>query len=209
MRAKIVVWLIPLLLSACNSGTDVLSGLNDCIQERFLDTGAFGINRILPLHGVTQFRPANAKERATVEDLDQNGYEVALFLAGRQILQPSDGTTLGSFRFIDPRSGVQGPAYITHLPNTEVLPKPAALLPDARAALASFEAGNGYEVQKDGWNILMRPLRATRDSCVQCHTRGAGGAKANLKIGDALGVVLYVFRPAQPATSFPHSADRT
>jgi hypothetical protein len=208
MRAKIVVSLIPLLLSANNSGTDVLSGLNDCIQKRFLDTGSFGINRILPLHGVRQFRPANAKERATVEDLDQNGYEVAVFLAGRQILEPSDGTTLGAFRFIDPRSGVQGPAYITDLLNTEALPKPEVLLPDARAALASFEAGNGYDVQKDDWNILMRPLRATSETCVRCHTGGAGGNNVKLKVGDALGVVLYVFRPAQPATSFPYSADR-
>jgi hypothetical protein len=199
MRAKIVVSLIPLLLSATNPGTDLLSGLDDCIQKRFLDTGSFGINRILPLHSVRQFRPANAHERATVEDLEQKGYDVALFLAGRQILQPSDGTTLGAFRFIDPRGGVQGPAYITRLPNTEALPKPEALLPDARAALASFEASDGYEFQKDGWDILMRPLRATRDSCVQCHTGGAGGANANLKVGDALGVVLYVFRPAQPS----------
>jgi hypothetical protein len=208
MHARIAASLIPLLLSANNSGTEVLSGLNDCIQKRFLDTGSFGISRILPLHGVRQFRPANANERATVEDLDQNGYEVALFLAGRQILQPSDGATLGGFRFIDPRSGLQGPAYTTHLLKTEALPKPEALLPDARSALVSFEAGNSYDVQKDGWKILMRPLRATSETCVQCHAGGAGGNNVKLKVGDALGVVLYVFRPAQPATSFPHSADR-
>jgi hypothetical protein len=101
MRAGIVVSLIPLLLSARNPGTEVLSGLDDCIQKRFLDTGSFGINRILPLHGVRQFRPANATERAAVEDLEQKGYDVALFLAGRQILDSSEN------RFFDPRSGMQ------------------------------------------------------------------------------------------------------
>jgi hypothetical protein len=199
MHARIVVSLIPLLLSARNPSKDALSGLDDCIQKRFLDTGSFGINRILPLHGVRQFRPANADERAIVEDLAQKGYEVALFLAGRQILDSSGN------RFFDPRSGVQGPAYITHLSKTGELPNPNALLPDARAALTSFDSSNSYEAQHDGWTILMRPLRATKETCVQCHTRGAGGANANLKIGDALGVVLYVFRPIQAATS---SADR-
>jgi hypothetical protein len=199
MHARIVVSLIPLLLSAHNPGTDVLSRLDDCIQKRFLDTGSFGISRILPLHGVRQFRSANADERAIVEDLEQKGYEVALFLAGRQILDSSGN------RFFDPRSGVQGPANITHLSKMDELPNPNALLPDARAALTAFDSSNSYEAQHDGWTILMRPLRATKETCVQCHTRGAGGANASLKIGDSLGVVLYVFRPVQAATS---SADR-
>jgi hypothetical protein len=194
MCTRIVVSLIPLLLSASNSGTEVLSGFNECIQQRFLDTGVFGMNRILPLHGINQFRPANAKERAAVNGLEQKGYEVALFLAGRQILSPSDGSIVGGFPFIDPRSGVQGPAYITHFANTNDLPNPAALLTDARTALTSFDTGDGYEVQKDGWTVMMRPLRATSQTCVQCHTRGAGGANASLKVGDALGVVLYVYR---------------
>jgi hypothetical protein len=202
MRSRIIVSLVPLLLSANNFGTDVLSGLNDCVQKRFLDTGSFGINRILPLHGVRQFRPANSNERATVEDLEQNGFEVALFLAGRQILDSSGN------KFFDPRSSVQGPAYITHLPKIDELPNPNALLPDAQAALASFDARDRYEAQHDGWNIQIRPLRATGETCVQCHTRGPGGNNSKLKVGDALGVVLYVFRPAQPATSSPHSADR-
>ena len=205
MHARIVVSLIPLLLSARNPSKDALSGLDDCIQKRFLDTGSFGINRILPLHGVRQFHPANVDEQATVEDLEQKGYEVALFLAGGQILQPSRGSSIRGYLFIDPRSDVQGPAFITRLVKTGELPNPNALLPDARAALTSFDSSNSYEAQHDGWTILMRPLRATKETCVQCHTRGAGGANASLKIGDALGVVLYVFRPVQAATS---SADR-
>ena len=208
MHARIVVSLIPLLLSARNPGTDVLSGLDDCIQKRFLDTGSFGISRILPLHGVRQFRPANADERAIVEDLEQKGYEVALFLAGRQILTPTENTVVAAILWIDPRTSLQGPAYITQLTKTDELPKLDVLLPDARAALTSFDAGNSYETQRDGWNILMRPLRATRETCVQCHSGGAGGNNVKLKVGDALGVVLYVFRPALTATSFPHSADR-
>jgi len=194
MRAKTVVSLIPLLLSAGNSGTDVLSGLNDCIQQRFLDTGRFGINRILPLHGVRQFHPANGQERAALDGLDQQGYEVALFLAGRQILKPSGGVSVGGIPFIDPRSRVQGPAYMTRLVKDAELPRPDVLLADARAALTSFDRGNGFETRKDGWNVMMRPLRATSETCVQCHTRGVGGANENLKVGDALGVVLYVYR---------------
>ena len=197
MPTIIVASLIPLLLSAGNSGTEVLSSLDDCIQLRFLDTGAFGINRILPLHGVRQFRPANAAERAAVDALEQKGYEVAFFLAGRQILHPSGGAAIGGILFVDPRSGIQGPAYITRLAKTGDLPKPEVLLAHARAALTSFDDGNTsntYETKNGGWSVLLRPLRAASATCVQCHTRGAGGSNANLKVGDAIGVVLYVYR---------------
>ncbi len=194
MRIKLAVSLIPwaVVLSGGNSGTEVLSDLNDCVQQRFLDTRAFGITRILPLHGIRQFRPENAKERRILEALEGKEYQVALFLAGRQILGPSNG--------IDPRSGVQGPAYMTRFSHAADLPQPAAFLEDARAALATFDRGEGYEIQKNAWTVLMRPLRATGQTCVQCHTGGNGGKNEHLKIGDALGVVLYVYRGGSKVT---------
>ena len=190
MRANIVVSIVPAALALLD-GASPLSDLNECIQHRFLDTRAFGINRILPMHGVIQFRPENAKERSAIEGLQQNGYDVALFLAGRKILDSSEAKT------IDPRTGLQGPAYIT---GPSGLPKMDFLLPDARAALASFDRSDGSQTQKDGWTVTMRPLRATSETCVQCHTRGTGGTNANIKVGDALGVVVYVYRQTQPTS---------
>ena len=194
MRIKLAVSLIAwaVILWGGNRGADVLSDLNDCIQQRFLDTRAFGITRILPLHGIRQFRPENARERRTLEALEEKDFQVALFLAGRQILGPSNG--------IDPRNGVQGPAYMTHFSNTADLPQPSAFLEDARAALAAFDRGEGYQIQKNGWSVLMRPLRAKSETCVQCHTAGSGGKNEHLRVGDALGVVLYVYRGGPKVT---------
>src|SRR5262249_62098031 len=99
--------------------------------------------------------------------------------------QAPTGLTFDRHRF-----GVQGPAFITRLANPAELPGPDALLADSRRALASFQDGAGYDIRKGEWTVAMRPLRASNAECVQCHN--AGGS--SLKIGDALGVELYVYR---------------
>jgi len=189
-----------------NRGSDagVLRELDECIQQRFLGFSTFGVSRVLPqaAHGVRQFRPVDAKERETVDRLEQQGYEVALYLAGRGILDPpATGVALPIQPAFDLMPGVlgsrrevQGPAFITRLDKPQDLPEAKALLADARAALASFDRHDGSEVQENGWKVRMRPLRATSQACVACHTSGPGGANHGLKIGDALGVVLYVSR---------------
>jgi hypothetical protein len=89
------------------------------------------------------------------------------------------------------RYAVQGPAYITHLKNLEELPRPDSLFEASRAAFAAFDAGQAYgDIQKGDWTIALRPLRASNQACVQCHN--ASGAR--VKMNDALGVAMYVYR---------------
>jgi hypothetical protein len=92
--------------------------------------------------------------------------------------------------------GVQGPALVTGIRDLRQLPGSDALLPESRAALASFQTGEGYDVRMGDWTVAMRPLRASNEGCVACHT--ARTAQTGLHIGDALGVVMYVFRPVKP-----------
>jgi len=181
------------LPTAPHPDPDAWRQLADSIQQRFLNIGVFGMNRILPAHGIRQFGPESAQEREAVDQLEQKGYEVALYLAGRGILGASEPTP--NFR-----RGVQGPAFITHVAHPEDLPQPAALLPQARKALASFETAQGYDLRIDDWDVRVRPLRASGQVCVQCHVHGSGGANPNLKIGDALGVVMYVSRASVART---------
>jgi hypothetical protein len=89
------------------------------------------------------------------------------------------------------RSGVQGPAFITPIRAGE-FPQPDTLLDDGRRALLLFQKGDGYDIAKAGWTVAMRPLRASNERCVQCHAGAEGNSK--LKIGDALGVAMYVYR---------------
>ena len=184
MRTLIAVTLATHLMFPPHPVPDPIARLDDCIQKRFLDRTSFGMMRILPnqYHGVRQFQPENPAERAVVSELQQQGYEVALFLAGRGIQSPL--IALG------PRSGVQGPAYITRLKNAAALPPARTLLEESRTAFATFATGDGYQLEKDGWTIALRPLRASNSACLGCHSF----ADSKPKPGDALGVVLYLYR---------------
>jgi hypothetical protein len=169
-----------------NTELEELSRLNQCIQARFLSRTSFGMSRIaLPqYHGLRTFQPENPNELAVVEQIRKKGYELAVFLAGRSVL--SSPLPMG----------VQGPALVTNLRDPKQLPLPSALLPESRAALASFQTGDGYDVRMGDWTVAMRPLRAANEGCIACHT--ARTAQTDLHIGDALGVVMYVFRPIKP-----------
>src|SRR6267154_907857 len=94
------------LLAMISTTPEAVARLDGCIQRRFGDTKAFGIRRILPggrYHGAGYFQPENAAEREVAVALREQGYDTALFLAGRAILTGG----------VDPRSRVQGPAFIT------------------------------------------------------------------------------------------------
>lgn len=168
------------LPSARTAAPEEISELNECIQKRFLDRTAFGMSRILPdgFHGVRQFRSENPRETAILDRLRSQGYEVALYLTGRDSLTRP----------------VQGPAYITRLSDPDTLPPPSALLAASSALLFSAPGSPRQDVQLGEWTVTMRPLRAQNEACVQCHLARAIGAKPEIKIGDSLGVVSYVYR---------------
>ena len=175
-----------------NSTPEEISRLDECIQRRFLAGDTFGMRRILPMqyHGVTLFQPENETERAVVDQLRRKGYEVALYLAGRNILTAQDNPPqLLNLR----RSRIQGPAVITPAQPSD-FPPPDTLLADGRSALMAVQKGEGYDIRKTGWTVTVRPLRASNQRCVQCHMAGPGGAEGGTKIGDPLGVAMYVYR---------------
>jgi hypothetical protein len=188
MRTLILVSLAAHLTLPISSEPDDLNRLNECIQRRFLARTTFGMGRILPnqFHGVRQFHPENATEQTVVNQLEDKGFEVALYLSGRGVLSdPALNPAVARYRY-----AVQGPAYITHLINPADLPGADALFEESRAALEAFNTGEGYDVQKGDWTVALRPLRASNQACVQCHN--ASGAR--VKMHDALGVVMYVYK---------------
>jgi hypothetical protein len=175
---------------------DPIARLDECIQRRFLGIGAFGMARVLPnrYHGVVQFRSENAAEQQAVAELTEKGYHVALFLAGRHVLdQPS--------QYPSPRFGLQGPALVASLDAAVALPDRETLLAEGRKAMQSLvndQNGSGYDVRQGNWVIAMRPLRASNETCVRCHTTGFGAlirdGNRHVELGDALGVAMYVYR---------------
>lgn len=49
--------------------------------------------------------------------------------------------------------------------------------------LTSLKRGGEAETERGNWLVVMRPVRASRDSCLNCH--------AGAKRGDTLGVMVY------------------
>jgi len=189
MRTLILVSLAAhLTLPVTNPEPADLNRLNDCIQHRFVGRAGFGMQRIVTnqFHGVPQFIPENTTEQAVVNQLGQDGYQVALYLAGRNVLgTPSPNSLLQPYRY-----AVQGPAYITRL-NAEELPHPETLLEASRAALEGSNNNESYgDIQKGAWTVALRPLRASNETCVQCHN----AAGAHVKMNDTLGVAMYVYK---------------
>jgi hypothetical protein len=124
---------VPVLSKAVDP--DPIARLDDCIQRRFLGARAFGMSRVLPnrYHGIVQFQPENAVEQQVVADLTREGYQVALFLAGRHVLDttPSNALILRLF-------GLQGPALISNITTATALPGREALLTEGRKAMQSL-----------------------------------------------------------------------
>jgi hypothetical protein len=167
-----------------------ITKLNECIQVRFLDRRSFGMSRVAPIrrHGsLRTFVPENPTERILVEQMKEKGLEAAVFLVGRQAL-PASASGTG-------RAGLQGPASVTWNPDV-ALPDAAVLLSEGKTALKTIDDGKGYDVRKGEWTVAMRPLRASNEGCVGCHTYGAAAANSLSapKLGDTLGVAMYVYR---------------
>jgi len=181
----IATFCVPaILIAGTPSEPNIISKLDECIQLRFLDGKSFGMLRILPAsvsgHLTRLFAPENPAEQKVIKQLVEERYEVALYLAGRNPI----------------RGLVQGPALSTPIEKMDELPPAAALLSDSRRAFAALEIGSGYSINKGEWTVAMRPLRAANERCVQCHIRGAASFGLKVpepKVGDALGVAMYIY----------------
>ncbi|HEV8486775.1 MAG TPA: hypothetical protein VGV87_24740 [Blastocatellia bacterium] len=184
----------------------LLSLLDDCVQQRFKDIDkGFGFRRIIKLGDTPhRFKPENAKELKVVDELKTARLNVVLYLAGRRVLgEKPDATAIVSRRL------VQGPASITppdYYDNKD-LPRPDQLWDQSRRAMLAFQGSNTYKFAVGKWNISARPVRATEQSCLDCHsagstssiplTRAEGPSELQitkpLRIGDPLGVVMYAY----------------
>jgi len=180
------------IVSLNTPAKDPIAALHLCIEQRFQARTSFGMSRVLPdrSHGILRFEPENATEQKVVTELQNQGYQVALFLVGRYALDaPSGQGDLSRF-------GLQGPAFMTAEPKD--LPDSAELLSTGRKALLAFASSDVYDVRQGAWMVAMRPLRATNLACVSCHATGLANkiqdAEHRSAIGDALGVAMYVYR---------------
>jgi len=188
-----------------------LEALDREIQKRFHNVIGFGMARIATER---RFEPETKAEREAVRMLGRAGYKVGLYLVGRGVLEPMPArlrrakTAFGSDRTTgEPFSG---PIFLSS-PTITSVPSAAALWDETQNAMRAFEKGsNRYGFVAGKWQVEARPVRASEESCLRCHKtdykyiysvndRGEPfynvEPKGNvLKVGDTLGVLLYLYK---------------
>ena len=181
----------------------VIGALNDCIQGRFEDINdRFGISRVVKI-GETphRFQPESVAEMSSVRALEQARLEVVLYVAGPRVMRPTPALAL--IGNAHARAIIKGPVRVTSGAGTTDAPPPpavSALWEEGRVAMRAFETSESHDFTQPGWNFSARPVRASGAACLECHASGAArGAVANgpMKLGDAVGVVFYGYRPVR------------
>jgi hypothetical protein len=193
MRVRALA-IVALLVSAAGGAwsdtvhaDDPIASLNRSIQDRFKDVDKFfGLRRIVVIgDSPHQFNPENAAELSAVEELNDAGLRVSLYLAGRRVLdQEPDLTTKEPFGLN--RRVIFGPVAVTS-GVAAGLPAAIDLIPESRVAFRTLAKRERHDFEIADWNFTARAVRATASLCLSCH-RGRA-------IGDPLGVVLYAYQP--------------
>jgi hypothetical protein len=183
-----------------------VESLNQCIQTMLHDGDGFGLSRlpVVPQH-VPRFSPETEKEKATVAALREAGWEVGLYLGGRGLLNPGMTEAEWEAAGVDSvRRAISEPILITEPKPSPDLPRPWELWADGQKALVASAVTDSYTSSFGRWTIEARPVRADRKSCLKCHASDGANPfrsaeeheKHPLRVGDALGVVIYVYAKA-------------
>lgn len=178
----------------------LIDAFDACVQQRFTDVDeGFGFRRIVkPGDTPHRFQPENAREEGAVRDLEGAGLRVVLYLTGRAVLT-ADGRAAGT------RPGsplIKGPVEVT---STQRQGAPSLDLgEESRRAMIVFERASSYDFTAGDWTFVAHPVRASEASCLRCHdadgsahTIPSRDRVASLRVGDALGALLYGYRSAR------------
>ncbi|MDQ3754631.1 MAG: hypothetical protein M3371_07865, partial [Acidobacteriota bacterium] len=188
----------------------IIDTLDHVIQQRFHNVIGFGMARIVTER---KFAPENEEEKKAVRELRKAGLKVGLYLAGRGILEPvpeEHRVSKRTFGSVFPGQPLSGPIFVSSTDSKD-LPTAKALWEPTRQAMLAFTGGSErYSFSVGEWAVEARPVRASDQSCIKCHSTdmrtelvdlGGGrtafktGPKGNtLQVGDPLGVLLYAYR---------------
>ena len=186
--ALISILTVPVFSVA--SSDDPIAALNRVIQERFKDVDKmFGARRIVLLGDTPhRFRPESVAEFSAVQGLVDAKLRVAIYLAGRRVLdREPDLSTKVPYEVN--RRVIIGPVAVTPADSQPTLPAEVDLIDESRVAFQHLAQREQYEFESTGWRFTARAVRATSAECLTCH-RGR-------QLGEPLGVVLYAYQRRQ------------
>jgi len=189
--------------------TSPMDDLDYHVQERMQTSEGFGMSRMLGLEHIRQIPShsdsASDEEQAVIAELERQGWTVGLSLGSRGLLEmPISKTEWDARRKTGPhvkREPIEEPVLISGHAKPEGMPGPFDLWEIGQKALLASTTSDRYESSIGRWKVDARLVRATRESCLKCHSTEEAGyngfpepnANTKLKPGDALGVVIYVY----------------
>ena len=162
--------------------------------RRFSDGRGFGMSRIVmwptlghhfrsPVGARVDFKPENPAESEIIERWSTEGWQAGLYVFGAKVETEPVSSLL--------HRALKGPGVLNeNTPRTD-LPKWSDVYPIAAEAMLRFHNGaNSHTANLNGWAIQARPVKASKEACVQCHDTES----TIVKVGDVLGGVMYVSR---------------
>ena len=151
----------------------------------------------VPAH-LHRFEPESSEESKAVTTLTGSGWSVWLRLAGRGLMEPDRTEQFNE-------QSIRRPIAVTDQELPVNTPRPRDLKQIAGRALALSGTADLALGSVGRWSVEARVVRADRKACVDCHSRDdkarsprvEGRGQGPMKVGDALGVVIYVFTRSQ------------
>jgi hypothetical protein len=185
----------------------IVEDLDARIQARFVGGKmVFGGRRVGPIYEhLPRFKPDNNDEQAVVADLEDAGWGVGFYLAGRGVLQDRPPQPKPQYPgYVNPL--ISRPVMITKNLRYDSLPQSDQLLAEARNAMNALSKSSQYDFSFSDWKFSVRPLRA-REECLKCHLSERlppsenftpTNSTSQFKSGDLLGAAMYAYRQVKP-----------
>jgi hypothetical protein len=190
----------------------VVDGFDRSIQRRFLTEPSFGMARLgsggprtgpAPKH-FDSFRPHTEEEYASVAAFEKDGWDVGIYLFGRRVTPRTNTKKENDY---DIRYRLFNPLPVTKGLKRSSFRKQKKLAEEVKRAFLEFQdtdSPNANEMRFDDgeWSYIARPVRASSQSCLQCHrdyvitdkiAEGKFTARPR-KVGDVNGVLFYALR---------------
>lgn len=163
---------------------DPIAVLNRIIQERFTEVdNTFGLRRIVVIGDTPhRFQPETVSELDAVQQLADANLRVAMYMAGRRVLDVEPDLTT-KVPFALNRRVIFGPIAVTAAAALPPLPDAVDLIDESRTAFRVLARRDRHDFDRAGVKFTARAVRASSKACLTCHK--------DRKIGEPLGVVLY------------------
>lgn len=193
---------------------EIIERFDRQVQQRFLTEPNFGFARLVIVSKAPDnphfkhFSPYGAEEVESIRAFEQDGWKTSIYLFGKRttpkIVKGKETDEFAiNYRLFDP-------IPVTSKLKEKNLPKSLKLLKEVKKAFLAFQTPdspneNEYAFEIGKWSYVAKPVRASQQSCVQCHkdhvvTEKLGDGKFKFRkrrIGDANGVLVYGFSRAE------------